>query len=349
MAQRFILVGSDLGAELGTSSNPVQVNDLGTTTKAVTLTSAIPAGANTIGAVIVSGTTSAALPMNLATNTASLGMTVGIAPASSTVSAVQSGSWSVAISGTASVFGNVSLTSGSATIGAVIVSGTTTSRLPITGDIVLSGTASVAGTVGISGTVSVIGNISLTSGSATIGAVVISGTTSSRLPVTPDTATVIIVGTSTSAPPLNLFTITASSPLAASLTAKDIVLTSGSARIGAVYEISGQIVDENGVLKTVQRNFTNASSIGDNQVVPAQGANVRIRVLSAVVVAGGALAVTFRSGSTAITAGFPLGANGGFIMPNNPHGWFQTDTNSALNLNLELGLTTGVDVVWIQA
>lgn len=111
----------------------------------------------------------------------------------------------------------------------------------------------------------------------------------------------------------------------------------------------GQIIDEGGTTRTINRAFVTATLSGDTEVVAAQGAGVRIRVLAVTVVATLAVSVIFRSATTAITGTFPLAANGGFVMSNNDHGWFQTTANQALNVNLSLGTSTGVQVVWIQA
>lgn len=126
-------------------------------------------------------------------------------------------------------------------------------------------------------------------------------------------------------------------------------IAAGTNRIGAVYEATGQLVDEVPTLRTVNRAFVNASLSGNTAVVAAQGVGVRIRVLSVFAVGTLAVTVKFQSATTDITAGFPFAANGGMVLPHNPHGWFQTNANEALNINLGVATATGCQVTWVQA
>lgn len=90
------------------------------------------------------------------------------------------------------------------------------------------------------------------------------------------------------------------------------------------------------------------SSSGDNTVVAAI-AGAKIRVLAAAVVSTLANVVTFKSGaSTSISGAFPLGANGGIVLPFNEHGWFETATGEALVLNMGTATATGVQVQYIR-
>lgn len=126
-------------------------------------------------------------------------------------------------------------------------------------------------------------------------------------------------------------------------------LIAGTARIGGVYPVGGQQIDEGGTVRAVSRAFVNAVLIGNTAVVAAQGAGVKIRVLSAMAVGTLAVTIKFQSATTDITAGFPLGINGGMVLPYNPHGWFETAANEALNINLGLGTATGVNITWCPA
>ena len=128
-----------------------------------------------------------------------------------------------------------------------------------------------------------------------------------------------------------------------------LTIAAGTNRIGATYDVGGQLQDEVPTLRTVNRAFANASLIGNTQVVAAQGASVRVRVLSVLVVATLGVTVKFQSATTDITAGFPLAANGGMVLPYNPHGWFETAANEALNINLGLGTATGCQITWVQS
>lgn len=85
----------------------------------------------------------------------------------------------------------------------------------------------------------------------------------------------------------------------------------------------------------------NATS-GDNTLVAAVTSK-KIRVLAAFLVASAAVNVRFESGAggTALTGQMNVGANGGFVLPFNPVGWFETAVTTLLNL--ELSGATSVD------
>jgi hypothetical protein len=89
------------------------------------------------------------------------------------------------------------------------------------------------------------------------------------------------------------------------------------------------------------------SSSGATQLVAA-AVGAKYRVLSVVVVSTLANAIKFQSASTDITATFPLGANGGLVLPFNEHGWFETSTNEALNINMGTATATGVQIQYIK-
>jgi hypothetical protein len=98
----------------------------------------------------------------------------------------------------------------------------------------------------------------------------------------------------------------------------------------------------------VKRAFVNATSSGDNELVAAPGSGIKIRVLSVAAVAGvSANTVTFRSATTAISAGFPFAANGGMALNENPNGWFQTAAGEALNVNLSGATLVAVSITYI--
>lgn len=78
-----------------------------------------------------------------------------------------------------------------------------------------------------------------------------------------------------------------------------------------------------------------AASSGDNTALAAV-LNRKLRVLAVALVAAGAVNVRFESGAggTALTGQMNLAANGGFVLPFNPAGWFETAAGSLLNLEL---------------
>ena len=94
------------------------------------------------------------------------------------------------------------------------------------------------------------------------------------------------------------------------------------------------------------RSFVDATASGNTQVVAAQGENVRILVYAVAVISNTAITVRFQSGTTNISAGFPVSANGGWVMSENRKGWFQTEPNEALNINLSGAATVGCQITW---
>lgn len=86
-----------------------------------------------------------------------------------------------------------------------------------------------------------------------------------------------------------------------------------------------------------------AASSGDNTVVAALAEN-RIRVLAVfLIMTGTAITIRFESGAggTALTGQMTPSQGGGFVLPYNPVGWFQTAVGELLNL--ELGGAQSVD------
>jgi hypothetical protein len=89
------------------------------------------------------------------------------------------------------------------------------------------------------------------------------------------------------------------------------------------------------------------TTLGANQLVAA-AAGTKYRVLSVAIVTTAANNVKFQSGSTDITATFPLAANGGIVLPYCEHGWFETASNEALNVNLSAATATAVQIQYIK-
>jgi hypothetical protein len=97
---------------------------------------------------------------------------------------------------------------------------------------------------------------------------------------------------------------------------------------------------------SIKNTFINSSSSGATQIIAAQN-GMSIRVIDAALVSTLANTVKFQSNATDISASFPLGANGGLVLPFNEHGWFQTNVGEALNINLSVGTATGVSINYI--
>lgn len=97
------------------------------------------------------------------------------------------------------------------------------------------------------------------------------------------------------------------------------------------------------LVSPIKRTFVNASSLGSTEVVAAV-AGGKIRVFSVAAVAGGAVSLKFQSAATDISATMALAANGGFVLPFNEHGWFETAVGEALNVNLSAAVAVGVQI-----
>ncbi len=100
-------------------------------------------------------------------------------------------------------------------------------------------------------------------------------------------------------------------------------------------------------LKTAHVNLAaSASAFGATTLVASPGA-ARIRVLQVAMVATAATTVKFQSNATDISAGWPLGANGGLVLPFNEHGWFETAVGESLNINLSAATAVGIQIQYI--
>lgn len=118
-------------------------------------------------------------------------------------------------------------------------------------------------------------------------------------------------------------------------------------------EASGQILSGSTV-RTVNFGNADVNASGSTQLVAPQGAGNKVRVLSFLAMANGTVIGKFQStGSagtiTSLSGYLPLGGNGGFVLPHNPHGWFQTLANEGLNLSLSAGTNVGVCFTWMLA
>ena len=97
----------------------------------------------------------------------------------------------------------------------------------------------------------------------------------------------------------------------------------------------------------VKSVYVDASSLGSTAVVAAITGK-SINVLSMAVISTLANNVKFLSAATQISATMPLGANGGFVLPYNSYGWFNTAVGEALNVNLSVATATGVMITYIE-
>lgn len=88
------------------------------------------------------------------------------------------------------------------------------------------------------------------------------------------------------------------------------------------------------------------ASSGATQLIAA-AAGRKYRVLSVALVTTSANSIKFQSDSTDLTGLFPMGANGGLVLPFNEHGWFETAVNQALNINMSAASSTGLLIQYI--
>jgi|GEM_PF-2004239 len=92
-----------------------------------------------------------------------------------------------------------------------------------------------------------------------------------------------------------------------------------------------------------------ASSSGNNTVLAAVNPK-KIRVLAVQLVANGAVNAKWQSGAsgTDLTGLAYLAANGGYVLPFNPVGWFETASNTLLNLNLSGAVAVGGSITYVE-
>lgn len=92
-----------------------------------------------------------------------------------------------------------------------------------------------------------------------------------------------------------------------------------------------------------------AATSGDNTLVAAV-ASKKIRVIGGFLVAAGTVNTRFESGAsgTALTGQSNLVANTGFVLPFNPVGWFETASNTLLNLELSAAISVDGCLVYVE-
>jgi hypothetical protein len=92
-----------------------------------------------------------------------------------------------------------------------------------------------------------------------------------------------------------------------------------------------------------------ASSSGNNTLVSAVTGK-KIRVLAYNFIAGGTVNAKFQSGAggTDLTGLKYCVANSGLVAPFNPAGWFETASNTLLNLNLSAAVAVGGELVYVE-
>lgn len=118
-------------------------------------------------------------------------------------------------------------------------------------------------------------------------------------------------------------------------------------RLGEI-ESGGIVIDSTGTERTVNRAFADPAALGDNLLIAAQGVGIKIRVLAYIIHGGGAVSARFRSAANSISGLMVLASGTQVGAPFTAHGWFETNANEALNLNLSAAVAAGIEFLWIQ-
>ena len=111
---------------------------------------------------------------------------------------------------------------------------------------------------------------------------------------------------------------------------------------------SGQML-AGGAVVTPKYVIIDGATSGDNTILAAVTSK-KIRVLSLFLVAAGTVNVRFESGTggTALTGQMNLVANTGFALPYNPAGWFETASNTLLNMELSAAISCDGCLTYIE-
>lgn len=104
-----------------------------------------------------------------------------------------------------------------------------------------------------------------------------------------------------------------------------------------------------GTIVTPKYAIIDAATSGDNTLVAAVTSK-KIRVLSLFLVSAGTVNARFESGAggTALSGQMNLIANTGFVLPFNPAGWFETASNTLLNLELSGAISVDGSLVYVE-
>lgn len=102
--------------------------------------------------------------------------------------------------------------------------------------------------------------------------------------------------------------------------------------------------------QAVKRAVIDAATIGDNTLVAAVTGK-KIRVLACfLIMTGTAVTIRFESatGGTALTGQMQPTQGGGFVLPYNPVGWFETLSGELLNLELSGAQSVDGVLVYVE-
>ncbi len=97
----------------------------------------------------------------------------------------------------------------------------------------------------------------------------------------------------------------------------------------------------------VKEAIANPSTATTTQLVAAV-ANKKYRVVGLAIITSAANNINLESGTTDITAVWPLGTNGGLVLPYNEHGWAETNAGEALQITTSAATPCGVHVLYVE-
>ena len=102
-------------------------------------------------------------------------------------------------------------------------------------------------------------------------------------------------------------------------------------------------------LSQVQYAVVNTASSGNNTIVAAQAAGVKIRVVGFLLVAAGAVTANWQSGAggTTLSGAMSLATGAPNAPGFCPTGWFETAAATLLNLNLGGAVQVSGFVAWV--
>jgi hypothetical protein len=109
------------------------------------------------------------------------------------------------------------------------------------------------------------------------------------------------------------------------------------------YEVSGGVITKDGLVQ-VKRAFATGATVATHPLVAAV-TDKKIRVLAFFITTVDGLNLTFKSGSTTISANI---AATGVMSTYCPHGWFETTAGAALGFALDAAESTSVHVVYVE-
>lgn len=127
-------------------------------------------------------------------------------------------------------------------------------------------------------------------------------------------------------------------------------LAAGTNLIGRVSSSDETSTLYNGTTALTPKYVIIDNATSGNNTILAAVTGKKIRVLSCFMVAAAAVTVRFESGAdgTALTGQMNLAANGGFVLPYNPLGWFETASNTLLNLELSGATSVDGSLVYVE-